>query len=158
MTYTVISHCYEDTFAIGRSFGPYCEDGLIFMLDGDLAAGKPVFAKGLGDGLGVKGTIKSPSYTLMCSYEGTFPFYHFDAYHLNGMDDFYDLGFDEFLEEGVALIEWSSVIADEFPYNFIHLSIIQGETEDDRILTFTAHGDGCKEILEDWWHHENFGL
>lgn len=158
MSYIVNSHGYEDTFAIGRSFGSYCECGLIFLLDGDLAAGKTVFAKGLGMGLGVRGYIKSPSYTLMCSYEGSLPFYHFDAYHLNGIEDFYALGFDEFLEDGVALIEWASVIKEDFPYAFIHLDMAAGEGENDRILTFSAHGDRCKEILEDWWNHEDLGF
>lgn len=158
MSYQIISHRAEETLAIGRSFGPYCEEGLIFLLDGNLAAGKTVFAKGLGAGLGVTSSIKSPSYALMCQYDGTLPFYHFDAYNLNGLDDFYDLGFDEFLEEGVALIEWASVISEEFPYDYIHVSIAPGENEEERRLTLTAHGSGPEVVLEEWRSHENFGL
>lgn len=60
MTYTVISHCYEDTFAIGRSFGPYCEDGLIFMLDGDLAAGENGFCQRIRGWLGRQRNDQKP--------------------------------------------------------------------------------------------------
>ncbi len=158
MKYTLTSHDSDSTFAIGRSLGKYCKEGTVFMLDGDLAAGKTMFAKGLGAGLGVTEHIKSPSYTLMCQYDGNLPFFHFDAYNLNGMDDFYDLGFDEFLEEGVALIEWASVIADDFPYDHIHVEIAPGDGENKRTLAFTAQGRECEGILEDWWNHEDFGL
>ena len=158
MKYEKISKRCGDTFLFAQSLAPFCQKGTVLLLDGDLAAGKTVFAKGLGAGLGVKENIKSPSYTLMCRYEGALSFLHFDAYNLQGMDDFYALGFDEFLEEGVVLIEWASVIRDGFPGEYLHVQIDRGESEDDRVITFTPYGDCYQKGLERWWEHENAGL
>ncbi|MDO4542034.1 MAG: tRNA (adenosine(37)-N6)-threonylcarbamoyltransferase complex ATPase subunit type 1 TsaE [Bacillota bacterium] len=155
-----ISQSPGDTYFLGQELAAFCRPNTNILIDGDLAAGKTVFAKGLGAGLGVTGTIKSPSYTLMNSYQGEkMPFYHFDAYNLGGMDDFYALGFDEFLyESGVSLIEWGSVLGDGFPEDNIHIEIIKGSGEDERTITFTACGKEAEEILKEWQNHENTGF
>lgn len=154
------SHNSGDTFIIGQALARFCRPGTNVLINGDLAAGKTVFAKGLGAGLGVTGNIKSPSYTLMCSYEGdNMPFFHFDAYNLAGMDDFYALGFDEFLyNEGVTVIEWGSVLGDAFPEEYIHVDIEKGEGEDERIITLTSQGDQPEEILKEWQNNEDISL
>ena len=149
----------KETFEIARSLSPYLKPNTNLLLDGDLAAGKTVFAKGIGLGLNVKDHIKSPSYTLLCMYEGQLPFFHFDAYNLNGMDDFYDLGFDEYLESnGVALIEWASVISDNFPYGSIHIQIEKEDDFDKRKISIESDDDYHKSMLKEWQQHENIGL
>lgn len=160
MTFTKTAQGPGDTYFIGESLAAFCVPNTNILLDGDLAAGKTVFAKGLGAGLGVEGNIKSPTYTLMCSYAGeTMPFFHFDAYNLASMDDFYALGFDEFLYAGgVAVIEWAAVLGDGFPEDYIHVQITKGPGEDDRTLTFSAHGQAAQSILKEWRNHENSGL
>lgn len=157
---TKYSHNSGDTFLIGQDLARFCRPGTNILVDGDLAAGKTVFAKGLGAGLGVTGNIKSPSYTLMCSYEGQeLPFFHFDAYNLGGMDDFYALGFDEFLYEGgVTVIEWGSVLGDAFPEEYIHVDIRKGEGEEQRLIIFTPQGNQASEILEEWQSNEDISL
>ncbi|MBQ2765290.1 MAG: tRNA (adenosine(37)-N6)-threonylcarbamoyltransferase complex ATPase subunit type 1 TsaE [Firmicutes bacterium] len=149
----------KETFEIARSLSPYLKCNTNLLLDGDLAAGKTVFAKGIGSGLDVIDHIKSPSYTLLCMYEGRLPFYHFDAYNLNGMDDFYDLGFDEYLEgNGVTLIEWASVISDDFPYGYIHIQIEKEEDFDKRTIYMESNDEYHESILKEWQQHENIGL
>ncbi|MEG2406257.1 MAG: tRNA (adenosine(37)-N6)-threonylcarbamoyltransferase complex ATPase subunit type 1 TsaE [Clostridiales bacterium] len=159
MTYQKETANYEETLLLGQNLAKFCKPGTNILLDGELAAGKTVFAKGIGLGLGVKGNIKSPSYTLMCSYQGELPFYHFDAYNLKGIDDFYGLGFDEFLyENGVALIEWGSVVQEDFPEDYIHINIIKGADENKRTIILTPYGVVPKNILKEWWQHENTGI
>lgn len=159
MKYEKISKSHSDTFLLAQTFADHCSGGTVLLLDGDLAAGKTVFAKGLGAGLGVKETIKSPSYTLMCSYQGRLPFVHFDAYNLQSLDDFYALGFDEFLEaDTVALIEWASVIRQGFPAPYVHLQIQMGAEENERLLIFTPYGTEAEALLERWWENENTGI
>lgn len=144
---------------MAESLGKYLKPGTNLLLDGDLAAGKTVFAKGIGAGLDIAEHIKSPSYTLLCMYEGRLPFYHFDAYNLNGIDDFYALGFDEYLDcGGVVLIEWASVLEDEFPGGFIHIGIEKDGVSDERGLTFSGNDAFHDEILKEWQQHENIGL
>lgn len=149
----------KETFSLGKSLASCLKPGANILLDGDLAAGKTVFAKGVGAGLGIADHIKSPSYTLLCIYEGRMPFYHFDAYNLNGIDDFYDLGFDEYISgDGVALIEWASVLSDGFPGGFIHIEIEKNGVSEDRHLSVTAVDDFHEKILKEWQQHENIGL
>ena len=136
-----------ETYSLAESFGKMLTPGSNLFLDGDLAAGKTVFAKGVGKGLGIVENIKSPSYTLLCIYEGRLPFY-----------DFFDLGFDEYFEnDGVVLIEWVNVIREGFPYGHIDIKIDKiAENEEQRRLTFTAR-DGSEEerILKEWRNHED---
>lgn len=160
MTYT--THSDQETFLLAKSLASYLKAGTNLLLYGDLAAGKTVFAKGIGEGLAIKEMIKSPSYTLLCIYEGRLPFYHFDAYHLNGIDDFYELGFDEYLENGgVVLIEWASVISNGFPGGSLHVEIAKSADEGDeneRRITFEATDDFHREILEEWQRNEDSSL
>lgn len=155
MNNTYISKNREETFSLAKGLAPYLKAGATLLVDGALAAGKTVFAKGLGEGLEVKATVKSPSYTLLCIYEGRLPFYHFDAYHLNNIEDFYELGFDEYLKGGVVMIEWASVVKDGFPVGYIHVEIVKGESEDEREITFSATDDFHRDILEEWQRHED---
>lgn len=149
----------QETFVLAKSLAPYLKENTNLLLDGDLAAGKTVFAKGIGAGLEVKDHIKSPSYTLLCMYDGRLPFFHFDAYNLNGMDDFYDLGFDEYLESnGVALIEWASVILDEFPFGSIRIIIEKEDDFDKRSISIFSEDEYHNNMLKEWQQNENIGL
>ena len=149
----------NETFSLGKSLASFLKVGTNLLVDGDLAAGKTVFAKGVGAGLGVADHIKSPSYTLLCIYEGRLPFYHFDAYNLNGIDDFYDLGFDEYIDgDGVALIEWASVVTEGFPVGALRVLIEKKGLSDERRLTLSADDAFHESILKEWQQHENISL
>ena len=158
MKISLMTNSEAETYSLAESLGKFLVPGMNLFLDGDLAAGKTVFAKGVGKGLGIIENIKSPSYTLLCMYEGRLPFYHFDAYNLSGIDDFFDLGFDEYPENGgVVLVEWADVIREGFPYGHIDIKIDKiPENEEQRRLTFTAE-DGSEEarILKNWRNHED---
>ena len=142
----------EETFKLAASLGKYLKPRINLLVDGDLAAGKTIFAKGLGYGLGIKEHIKSPSYTLLCIYEGgIMPLYHFDAYNLRNMDDFYDMGFDEYLSaDGITYIEWASVIKEDFPEGYIDIKIMKTATDDKREIIFDATDLYHRSILKQW--------
>jgi tRNA threonylcarbamoyladenosine biosynthesis protein TsaE len=114
ITGETITHSDEETFALGERLGEGLTDSAIFLLSGDLGAGKTVFAKGLACGLGIDPTdVTSPSFTLINEHEGRLKFFHIDLYRLdeNGGGG---LGLEEILERpnAVVLIEWAERLGD----------------------------------------------
>jgi tRNA threonylcarbamoyladenosine biosynthesis protein TsaE len=104
-----ITRSPEETFAVARSIGERLKGGEIFLLSGDLGAGKTVFAKGMAAGLGIDPTeVTSPSFTLVNVHEGRLRFYHVDLYRLES-DRRLDLGLEEVFEdeEAVTVVEWA---------------------------------------------------
>ena len=82
---------------------------LIFALQGELGAGKTQFAKGIGKALGIKETIKSPTFTLIHEYHLPHKkvFYHIDAWRLQSPEELKQLGIKEIIKPGnIIAIEW----------------------------------------------------
>ncbi len=104
-----ITHSAEETFALARGIGEQLKGGEVFLLKGDLGAGKTVFAKGLAAGLGiVAADVTSPSFTLVNVHEGRLRFYHVDLYRLDA-GAHQGLGLEEIFddENAVTVIEWA---------------------------------------------------
>ena len=118
------THSPEETFALAKSIGEQLKGGEIFLLSGDLGAGKTVFAKGLAAGLGIDPSdVTSPSFTLVNILEGRLKFYHVDLYRLES-DSRVDLGLQEIFEDSAAVtaIEWAERLQ-YAPLNSTHVSI-----------------------------------
>lgn len=81
----------------------------IFVLSGDLGAGKTTFSKGFAKGLGVEEIITSPTFTILNEYSGRLSLFHFDMYRLGSVEEAYALGFEEYFNNptGVILVEWA---------------------------------------------------
>jgi tRNA threonylcarbamoyladenosine biosynthesis protein TsaE len=90
--------------------------GHVVALRGTLGAGKTCLTKGIARFFGVKEEVTSPTYTIISEYEGALPFYHIDAYRLQGDEDFDVLGGEDILYAGgVSVIEWSERIPHSIP-------------------------------------------
>ena len=85
------------------------EGGGVIALFGELGSGKTTFVKGVALSLGIaEHKVSSPTFAYMHVYEGCIPLYHFDLYRLRGPEDFFALGFDEYLScGGICCIEWA---------------------------------------------------
>jgi tRNA threonylcarbamoyladenosine biosynthesis protein TsaE len=84
------------------------EPGDLLCLIGDLGAGKTQFAKGFGEGLGVREMINSPTFVLMAEHDGRLPMFHLDLYRLSDAGDALAGGLlDDRQSEGVTLVEWA---------------------------------------------------
>jgi tRNA threonylcarbamoyladenosine biosynthesis protein TsaE len=111
----------EETIAIAEQIAGFVEKGCILALQGPLGAGKTCFVKGIARFFGVEEEITSPTYTIVSEYVGKmngqeFPLYHIDAYRLQGDDDFYALGGEEYLfGRGISVVEWSERIPHSLP-------------------------------------------
>lgn len=99
----------KSTFEAGKNLAAQLSGGDIVTLDGDLGAGKTVFAKGIAAGLGILESVLSPTFTLVNEYIGKkFRLYHFDAYRLSGADEATEAGLGEYFDDarGICVVEW----------------------------------------------------
>ncbi len=103
------------TRELGRRLAGLLVGGEVIELCGPLGAGKTQFAKGLARGLGVSADepVVSPTFVLMRQYQGRLLLCHVDAYRLGGLDELADLGLEELLAGGdaVVAIEWADRFA-----------------------------------------------
>jgi len=102
-----ISKSPSETIAIGAHIGRSAVVGDLFLLCGELGAGKTQLAKGLAQGIGVPDWqyVLSPSFTLMNVYEGRIDLCHADLYRIEA-DAVEGLDLEDFLDKGVVAVEW----------------------------------------------------
>lgn len=93
----------EETFEAGRRMGEKAKAGEVYCLNGDLGVGKTVFTQGFARGLGIQGTVNSPTFTIVQQYdEGRLPLYHFDVYRIGDISEMDEIGYEDcFYGEGV---------------------------------------------------------
>ncbi|HJP87774.1 MAG TPA: tRNA (adenosine(37)-N6)-threonylcarbamoyltransferase complex ATPase subunit type 1 TsaE [Candidatus Limnocylindrales bacterium] len=136
----LVTRSPEATRAFAASLAAVAAPGDFLCLWGDLGAGKTVFAKGFGAGLGVRDTILSPSFVLMGEYAGRLPLFHIDLFRLASATEAFDGGLlDDRQAAGVVLIEWPDRLADEVPPDRLDVRI-DGGGDDPRAIRIEAHG------------------
>lgn len=115
----------EETFEAGRRMGEKAKAGEVYCLNGDLGVGKTVFTQGFARGLGIQGTVNSPTFTIVQQYdEGRLPLYHFDVYRIGDISEMDEIGYEDcFYGEGVCLIEWSTLIEEILPEHTTEIRI-----------------------------------
>ena len=132
-----ITHSTAETEAAGRAFAATLRSGDVVACFGDLGAGKTAFAQGVAAGLGCRGRVTSPTFTIVNEYDGPIPLFHFDMYRLSGEDDLFDIGWEDYLSrQGVCLVEWSERIAGALPPETIRVDVRRHPSHDDwRLIT-----------------------
>ena len=112
-----ILNSVEAAQAFGESWAANFVGGEIIAFYGVLGAGKTQLAKGLARGLGFKGEVTSPTFTIVHEYiGGRLPMYHIDLYRIENEKDAIDIGLEEYLPgDGVTVIEWPERIASLLP-------------------------------------------
>jgi tRNA threonylcarbamoyladenosine biosynthesis protein TsaE len=111
---TFISTSREETEKFAQKFAKTLRAGDVVLLNGDMGAGKTVFAKGVAKGLGIEEEVTSPTYAYMNDYDGRL--FHYDCYRIEsvaqaeslGLADYFDMG-------GICLVEWAQNIAPLLP-------------------------------------------
>ncbi|KRB78257.1 tRNA threonylcarbamoyladenosine biosynthesis protein TsaE [Nocardioides sp. Root190] len=105
----------HDMHALGVRLAGHLRPGDLLVLTGELGAGKTTFTRGLGEGLGVRGAVTSPTFVISRVHPslGTGPaLVHVDAYRLGGRGELDDLDLDTDLDEAVTVVEWGSGLAE----------------------------------------------
>lgn len=128
------------TTQLGEDLAMAVRPGDVFLLDGDLGAGKSTLARGLIRALAADPAheVPSPTFTLVQSYDTPVAVHHFDLYRLSSPDELEELGFDEAVSSGVALVEWAERATDAMPTTSLRIAF-QHEGDGRRI---TITGDG----------------
>lgn len=143
----VVTRSPEATRELAARLAAVAEPGDLLCLWGDLGAGKTVFAKGFGAGLGVRDTILSPSFVLMGEYAGRLPLFHIDLFRLASATEALDGGLlDDRQSTGVVLIEWPDRLADEVPPDRLDVRI-DGGGDEPRKIAVVAHGAAHQRYL-----------
>jgi tRNA threonylcarbamoyladenosine biosynthesis protein TsaE len=122
----VIADTAEDTRRVGERLAEVLQAGDLLILSGDLGAGKTTFTQGLGEGLGVRGQVTSPTFVIARvhpSLVGGPALVHVDAYRLGGVDELDDLDLDTSLDEAVTVVEWGEGMAEGLAQTRLEVTI-----------------------------------
>ncbi|AZK96003.1 MULTISPECIES: tRNA (adenosine(37)-N6)-threonylcarbamoyltransferase complex ATPase subunit type 1 TsaE [Streptomyces] len=132
---------------LGRRLAVRLRPGDLVMLTGELGAGKTTLTRGLGEGLGVRGAVTSPTFVIARVHPplGDGPaLVHVDAYRLGGgLDEMEDLDLDVSLPDSVVVVEWGDGKVEDLSEDRLHVVIhrVVGDTDDDRrTVTLTGYG------------------
>ncbi len=118
------------TLAFGSQLAARLAPGALVFLSGNLGAGKTTLVRGLLRGLGYKGPVKSPTYTLLEPYEfSSYLVYHFDFYRVADSQELDFIGIDELVDSvALKLVEWPERVADRLPAADVIVRMqVQGE-------------------------------
>ena len=112
----VVLSTVDDTQELGRALGRLLAPGDLVVLTGGLGAGKTTLTQGLGEGLGVRGPVTSPTFVIARvhpSLVGGPPLVHVDAYRLAGSLELDDLDLDADVASSVTVVEWGHGVAED---------------------------------------------
>jgi tRNA threonylcarbamoyladenosine biosynthesis protein TsaE len=119
----------EQTMAVGEKLGSKLKGGEFVELIGDVGAGKTVFVKGLARGVGFKGEVTSPTFTLENTYKGKLSLHHLDLYRLNDSGLIaHEISERASDDSAVMVVEWAGIAEDVLPKNRYQIQFkISGE-------------------------------
>lgn len=127
-----VSTSAAETEEIGASLAkkiiedPYMPKFL--ALYGDLGVGKTAFVRGFSSFAVPAAKVKSPTFTLVNEYKGgKIPVFHFDMYRIEDEDSLYSIGFYDYLDSGICLVEWTENIEFALPDEYIKITISKND-------------------------------
>ncbi|MFJ3233319.1 tRNA (adenosine(37)-N6)-threonylcarbamoyltransferase complex ATPase subunit type 1 TsaE [Streptomyces sp. NPDC086787] len=143
----------EQMRELGRRLAGLLRPGDLVMLSGELGAGKTTLTRGLGEGLGVRGAVTSPTFVIARVHpslgDGP-PLVHVDAYRLSGgLDEMEDLDLDVSLSDSVIVVEWGEGKVEELTDDRLQVTIHRavGDTTDEvRHVTLTGLGPRWADV------------
>lgn len=149
--YTFTSNSEQDTLNFASNLASYLKPGDIVILSGELGSGKTKFTQGILTYFGLENEISSPTFTIVNEYNANdINIYHFDVYRLSSSEEFYAIGGEQYLENGICIIEWGEIIEEVLPNEYIKISFNRDSTlENTRILTFQPIGNYYTSMIKE---------
>jgi tRNA threonylcarbamoyladenosine biosynthesis protein TsaE len=137
-----------DTRGLGAALAELVRAGDLVVLVGPLGAGKTALAQGMGEALGVREPVASPTFVISRGHRGgRLPLVHVDAYRLGGVADVDDLDLDASTEESVTVVEWGQGLVEQLADE--HLEVRLDRRDDDvRTALLVPHGPGWEQRLD----------
>ncbi len=112
----------EASIAFAEKMAETVKKGDVFMLYGELGAGKTFFVNKLCKKIGVTEVVSSPSYVLLNEYDAKdFLVYHLDLYRLGSEEEIYELGILDFIDTGITFVEWPEIAEEMLPEERVEL-------------------------------------
>jgi tRNA threonylcarbamoyladenosine biosynthesis protein TsaE len=151
MTDVVVrSETPEETEAIAQKLARVLQGGEYLSLEGDLGAGKTLFARALVHALGGPESVTSPTFVLQKTYElpgGRIPaIVHYDFYRIQAYAELLDMGFEDPPENAIVVAEWGEKFVEEFPGRVVRVQI-SGCADEPRTLTIRFGEPGMVEAF-----------
>ncbi|GAB3753225.1 hypothetical protein GCM10027591_01560 [Zhihengliuella somnathii] len=143
----------ETTRSLAAALAAQLRRGDLVLLSGELGAGKTTFTQGLGEGLGVRGGIISPTFVLSRIHPALADgpdLVHVDAYRLGSSEEIDDIDLEATLADSVTVIEWGQGKAEHLTDSRleIHLLRATGEDAGEEIVTdFEEQDDADPRVL-----------
>lgn len=121
--YEFISNSEEDTIKFAEDFASKLDNHSVIVLSGDLGSGKTKFTEGVLKYFALEDEISSPTFTIVNEYHtNNINIYHFDLYRLSDIDEFYAIGGEEYLQNGICIFEWGEMIEDILPKGYTKIT------------------------------------
>ena len=141
------SHSPAETEQVGRALAEQmlADPSLppFVALYGDLGVGKTAFVRGFTSAIAPDARVKSPTFALVHEYRGTSAtVFHFDMYRISDEDDLYSIGFYDYPDRGICLVEWSENIEFALPDAYLRTEIVKDSQADpdSRLIHMTPIG------------------
>ncbi|GAB3998608.1 tRNA (adenosine(37)-N6)-threonylcarbamoyltransferase complex ATPase subunit type 1 TsaE [Nocardioides marmoraquaticus] len=138
----------EETRAYGAWLATVLRPGDVVLLTGDLGAGKTTLTQGIGDGLGVRGLVTSPTFVIARVHPPTGDgpaLVHVDAYRLGDSLELDDLDLDTDVDTAVTVVEWGEGKAEGLADSRLQLDLARAD-DDTRTLTLTPVGPRWRDL------------
>lgn len=148
--YTFLLQDEAATLAMGKALASCDLTGAHIGFSGALGMGKTTLIRGLMQGLGYAGSVKSPSYALVETYDDMVPVvHHFDLYRIQSADELYELGIESYFDaNALVLVEWPENDHDTLPVLDIHCTLsMQASGRSICIVSHSALGQGILQQL-----------
>ncbi|AOZ72260.1 tRNA (adenosine(37)-N6)-threonylcarbamoyltransferase complex ATPase subunit type 1 TsaE [Boudabousia tangfeifanii] len=159
----------DQTRAVGQALAKIVRAGDLIMLSGGLGAGKTTFTQGLGEGMGVRGRVASPTFIIAREHPNPNGpnLIHADAYRINDLDDLETLDLDASLDTAVTVVEWGEGKTEAMSEDRLEIEIRRAGGDltvatEGEVVDLAEADDGSRDIVitpcSDRWSEEDLNI
>lgn len=130
----------SETFAVAANLAHIIKKGDLLLFEGEIGSGKTTFIQALAKNLDITEPVTSPTFVLHTIYDsGSVLLSHVDLYRLNSDAEVDSIGYEDYLDTAITVIEWADRYS-KFQTPNLLLHFKYGQLENERILTITPNG------------------